>query len=156
LKHTSCEECKHRFDVIQKESEFIVDIEPGMNDKEAVTFYGEGDASTSTKAGDLIFVVFAQPHKTFVRKGNDLRTKMTIPLKDALTGFKTTIKHLDGRDVEVEVNQVVKPGMEKKLRAKGMPIRNRPREFGDLYIEFDVEFPSTLTDAQKEALRKAL
>ena len=61
-----------------------------------------------------------------------------------------------GREVEVEVNQVVKPGMEKKLRAKGMPIRNRPREFGDLYIEFDVEFPSTLTAEQKEALRKIL
>jgi DnaJ-class molecular chaperone len=34
--------------------------------------------------------------------------------------------------------------------------RRSGRGFGDLYITFEVDFPDTLTDAQKESIRKIL
>ncbi len=39
----SCEECKNRFDVIEKESDLTVEIEPGLREGEKITFYGEGN-----------------------------------------------------------------------------------------------------------------
>jgi DnaJ-class molecular chaperone len=42
-----------------------------------------------------------------------------------------------------------------RVPGKGMPRRNG-RGFGDLYITFEVDFPDTLTDAQKEAIQQIL
>lgn len=151
-----CEECRNRFEVIQKISDLTIDIEPGMNDGETVTMYGEGDASVESMAADLVFQIQASPHATFVRKGTDLHMKMKISLKQALVGFSRSIKHLDGRSVEITSTEVIKPGTVKRVRNEGMPVRNYPTQKGDLYIEFDVEFPATLSTEQKEALIKAL
>ena len=40
-------------------------------------------------------------------------------------------------------------------RGKGMPVSKTPGAYGDLRVKFDVVFPTSLTDAQKEAIRKA-
>jgi DnaJ family protein B protein 11 len=45
-----CSECKDRFKVIQKTSEIVVDIEPGMKDGQKIVYYGEGDASAAKRA----------------------------------------------------------------------------------------------------------
>jgi DnaJ-class molecular chaperone len=42
-----------------------------------------------------------------------------------------------------------------RVPGKGMP-RRSGRGFGDLYITFEVDFPDTLTDAQKEAIQLIL
>jgi DnaJ-class molecular chaperone len=42
-----------------------------------------------------------------------------------------------------------------RVPGKGMPRRNG-RGFGDLYITFEVDFPETLTQKQKDELRKIL
>lgn len=40
-------------------------------------------------------------------------------------------------------------------RGKGMPVSKSPGAYGDLRVKFEVVFPKALTDAQKEAIRKA-
>jgi len=42
------------------------------------------------------------PHKKFVRDGDNLKITQEITLKQALLGFKITIKHLDGHEVDIE------------------------------------------------------
>ena len=42
-----------------------------------------------------------------------------------------------------------------RVSGKGMP-RRRGNGFGDLYITFDVDFPDSLTDKQREGIRKIL
>lgn len=39
------------------------------------------------------------PHPTFTRSRETLTLKMTIPLRAALLGFETVVKHLDGHTV---------------------------------------------------------
>jgi DnaJ family protein B protein 11 len=152
----NCQECRDRFEVIQKTTDLTVEIDKGMREGETLTFYGEGDATTATRAGDLIFVVRLAPHKQFVRQGDDLKMKMLISLKDALVGFSTKIKHLDGREIVFESKEVLKPGDVRKIAGEGMPHRGDTSRHGDLHIEFDVKFPTSLTDKQKEDLKKIL
>lgn len=48
--------------------------------------------------------------QVFERKGIHLYTRLTITLLEALTGFKKTIKHLDGEEIAVERDAVTQPG----------------------------------------------
>lgn len=43
-----------------------------------------------------------------------------------------------------------------RVTGKGMPRRGGRGGFGDLYITFDVDFPDSLTDQQREGIRKIL
>lgn len=70
---------------------------------------------------------------------------MKISLTEALCGFdKVLITHLDGRGIQVKnlPGNVIKPGMVKRVPNEGMPTYKHPDNRGDLYIQFDVEFPN--------------
>lgn len=70
--------------------------------------------------------------------------KVKISLTEALCGFdKAIVTHLDGRGIRVKnlPGNVIKPGMVKRVSNEGMPTYKRPDNRGDLYIQFDVEFP---------------
>ena len=60
-------------------------------------------------------------HPLFERRGDDLYTNLTISLEDALTGFSTTIKHLDGHMVTVKRDSVTWHGFKMRVKNEGMP-----------------------------------
>jgi DnaJ family protein B protein 11 len=152
----NCPECQNRFDVTQKTSDLTIQIDQGMKDGDTITFYGEGDATAAHRAGDLIFVIRALPHNTFVRQGDNLRMKMDISLKEALVGFTRKIKRLDGTELDVKMDVVIHPGEVVKFLGEGMPLRRDPSQKGDLFVEFNVQFPHSLTDEQKREISKIL
>lgn len=152
-------ECKDRFDVIQKKTELSIEIEKGMLDGEQIVVFGEGDATTENRAGDLIFIIQAEKHKTFERVNrDDLKVDLKISLKEALVGFERQITHLDGRVVTIRHNdgRVIKPGDIMKMPGEGMPVRGNVEKKGDLFLQFDVQFPETLSKEQHEKLKTAL
>ena len=61
---------------------------------------------------------------------------------------------LDGRCLAIPITQVVSPGYTKTWPKEGMPMECG--SVGDLLIQFDIQFPATLTPAQKAALKKTL
>lgn len=152
----NCPECQNRFDVTQKTSDLTIVIDRGMKDGESLTFYGEGDATTSARAGNLVFVIRALPHAVFTRNDNDLKMKMDISLKEALVGFTRVVKKLDGTDLEVKIDTIIRQGEIKRIAGEGMPLRTDPSKKGDLYIEFNLLFPTSLTNDQKAQLSQIL
>jgi len=44
------------------------------------------------------------------------------------------------------------PNAVMKISEEGMPKKDDTSAYGDLYIEFSVKFPETLTDAQQKAI----
>jgi DnaJ-class molecular chaperone len=78
-----------------------VDVQKGMRDGEQIIFEEVADEAAGHKAGDLVLTIETQPHPDITRRGDDLYLDMDISLLDALTGFTTSFKHLDGRDVPV-------------------------------------------------------
>jgi DnaJ family protein A protein 2 len=101
-----------------------------------------------------------QEHTVFKRDGPNLHIKKSITLQEALTGFTFTVKHLDERTLVIrsERGEVVKPSEHKVIRGQGMPSVKNPFIKGDLFIEFDVQFPEsgTLTEQQLQSLSTAL
>lgn len=151
-----CDDCSNRFDVIQKKTELLVDIERGVKDGHEISFIGEGDATSNKYAGDLIFRLVTVPHSVFTRKGNDLFMILNLSLKEALVGFTKKITHLDGREVEIKHDGSLKPGDVIRLENEGMPFEGNSSKFGTLLIEVNIEFPSSLTAEQKKQLSQIL
>ncbi|KAI9596396.1 hypothetical protein BDF19DRAFT_438967 [Syncephalis fuscata] len=141
--------------VVRGSEQITVAVEPGMQHDEALTFEGEGDASSEYAAGDVVFVIRQQPHAIFTRDGAHLHMERNITLLEALTGFKHEIKHLDGHAVALEREQVTPSGYTQVISGQGMPIASS-EEYGDLHIKYSVIYPEKIDEHQKSELKKIL
>ena len=72
------------------------------------------------------------------------------------TPLCVAVTTLDKRTVPVTVNGVAGPSVVKVVRGEGMPISKSPGLKGDLRISFDVQFPKSLTEEQKQGVRQLL
>jgi len=174
---TACNECGGRGEVIKEEDKCTdckgkkvskqkkileVMIEKGMKHGQKIVFAGEADEAPGMEAGDIIFVIIEKKHELFKRNGNDLILELTIPLIEALTGFTTYVKHLDGRQLMVQhktaaAGDIIKPGDVRVIQNEGMPTHKRPFEKGSLYVTFEIQFPDgPFTSAEADRLNSVL
>jgi len=144
-----------------------VQVHPGWKSGTKIRFPRAGNEIASTgETQDLVFLLEEKPHEVFKREGNDLIANVKISLVEALAGpptgvskFTKTLEVLDGRKLQVPVPAgVVTPGQTTRIPGEGMPIRKdgMARSKGDLIVNWEVIFPSHLTAAQKEGVRKVL
>lgn len=133
-----------------------IKIKPGWKAGTSITFPKEGDEAPGVIPADLVFVIGEKPHAHFKRRGNDLVYTARISLLQALTDCTISVPTLDGRSLPMACNVVVSPGYRMSKRGEGMPLSKSPSSKGDLIVEFDVQYPSHLSEAQKGLLRRAL
>jgi DnaJ homolog subfamily A member 2 len=147
-----CPSCEGEGYLCQKKRErkiLDVHIEKGMMHKQKVTFSGMADEKPNMAVGDINFIVQEKEHDVFKRKGADLLMTKKLSLKEALTGFEWTFKHLDNRDIVVKSKpgEIIHPQtvggrpFVKVVANEGMPSRGNPFVKGNLYVLFTVEFP---------------
>jgi len=133
-----------------------ITVKKGWKPGTRITFPEEGDQGPNNIPADIVFIVKDKPHPRFRRNGVDLVYSAHVPLGKALTGCVVDIHTLDDRLVNVPINDIVKPGYTKRVPGEGMPISTDPSKKGDLVIEFDIEFPNSLSPARKELIQRAL
>ncbi|KAK7344393.1 hypothetical protein VNO77_13937 [Canavalia gladiata] len=149
-----CEKCPNV--KYEKEGYFItVDIEKGMQDGQEVLFYEDGEPIIDGESGDLRFRIRAAPHEVFRREGKDLHTTVSITMVQALVGFEKTIKHLDEHLVDISTKGITNPKQVRKFKGEGMPLHMSTKK-GDLYVTFEVLFPTSLTEEQKTNIKAIL
>lgn len=133
-----------------------VEVLPGWKKGTKITFPNKGDKPHGQLAQDLTFVLDSKPHDVYNLEGNNLLVKQEIPLVDALAGAEINLRTLDGRNLPVRVEEVVRPGYEVVLENEGWPIRKEPGKKGKLVIKFDVTFPMRLSSSQRTAIRRIM
>ncbi|KAM3307847.1 dnaJ subfamily B member 4 [Capsicum chacoense] len=133
-----------------------IDIKPGWKKGTKVTFPEKGNEEPGIIPADLVFVIEEKPHHVYARDGNDLTVNQEISLLEALTGKTLELMTLDGRNLNIPLTDIVKPGHEIVVPNEGMPISREPRKKGNLRIKMDVKYPTRLTEAQKSDLRRVL
>lgn len=133
-----------------------VEVLPGWKKGTKITFPNKGDKLHGQLARDLTFVLDSKPHDVYNLEGNNLLVKQVIPLVDALAGAEINLTTLDGRNLPVRVEEVVRPGYEVVLENEGWPIRKEPGKKGKLVINFDVTFPMRLSPSQRAAIRRIM
>lgn len=151
-----CEECENV--ALEREKEHMtLHVPAGAPEDYTHTFFEEGEPIVDGEPGDLIVRVRSLPHPVFERRGDGLLANVTISLLDALVGFRKELEHLDGHKVEIGTDRVTTPGQIRWFEGQGMPKHNANKgEKGDLWITFDIQFPESMSDAQKQLARDML
>jgi len=142
----ACQQCGGMgYDCEMKQERAVLEcvIEKGMKHGQKIVLRGEADQLPGTIPGDVVFVLAQEKHTKFLRKNDDLLYQATVPLVQALTGAKVTIKHLDGRTLLCSTarGEILRPDHIKVIAEEGMPMQKNPFCKGNLFIKIDVEFP---------------
>ena len=136
-----------------------INVKPGWKAGTKLTFENAGDERAGVIPADICFTLTEKPHARFQREGDNLVVTKRISLRQALTAEGTVaVTTLDGRRLTVPLpdNAVISPDYVLRVDGEGMPVSKRPGTYGDLLINFDIQFPSRLSDDQKDVLAAAL
>lgn len=125
-----------------------VKIPAGVNDGSRIRIAGQGMQGSAGR-GDLYLVVHIVPDPHFTREGNDIRTRIDVPLALAMLGGETQVPTPDGRRLLLRIPAGTANGKAFRLRGQGMPQTGQPDKRGDLYAEVNVILPKNLTDEQR-------
>ena len=145
-----------------KETSVKIEILPGYSKNTELKYPCKGNESPGKKNSDLIVKIKEIPHQTFKRVNkNDLLYTHKISLRDALNSTPVIFNHLDGRVLNISMDEIISPDTVKVVKGEGMPIidEEKPIESialdnkkGDLYIKFDIQFPDYINDKKKQKI----
>ncbi|HEV3485788.1 MAG TPA: DnaJ C-terminal domain-containing protein, partial [Vicinamibacterales bacterium] len=134
-----------------------VRIPAGVKDGSRVRAAGEGAAgSNGGMSGDLYLRVRIKSHPVFERRGQDLHTKVAVPVATAVLGGEAQVPTMSG-SVRLKIPELTQNGQVFRLKGHGMPTIGKPDERGELYAEVEIQLPRALTREQRqhyEALAK--
>lgn len=103
---------------------------------------------TVLKVPGLRATVEIAPDPVFQREGRDLRTVVSVPLRDALLGGEVLVPTPKGSRVHLTVPAETQNGTRLRLRGLGMP-DPKGGTAGDLYAEVRVRLPVPLDESGK-------
>uniref|UniRef100_A0A6C0JDD7 J domain-containing protein n=1 Tax=viral metagenome TaxID=1070528 RepID=A0A6C0JDD7_9ZZZZ len=130
-------------------------IPPGIDNDEVMILSDKGNNVNGQK-GELRLQIKVSNNTEFKRNGLDLTYNKKVNLKDALCGFVFEIPHLNGKLLSLNNNtnpSIIKPNYRKVVPNMGM---KKDNSTGNLIIEFEVEFPDSLTSEQIDGLKNIL
>ena len=106
------------------------------------------------ETGDLLIQSKIMPTGGMSAKGKDLTIINEIKLSEALLGTKVTVTLPDGTTSTLKVPEGTRHRTQFKVAGKGIPGMKKNEKPGDLYVQVRVKLPKTLTDEQKDAVKK--
>lgn len=77
-------------------------------------------------------------------------------LFQALVGTTLNIPVLDGKTVALKLTDVIKPSTTRRIQGEGLPFPKQLNKRGDLIIEFDIQFPDSLTRTVRDRIGEIL
>ena len=148
--HTPCKSCGGTGSV-RRSSRISVTIPAGIDDGQAVSLRGQGNAGKNGgPAGDLIVSIRVRPSAQFRRDGTTVLYEHPVSFVQAALGAELEIPTIDGK-VKYTLPAGTQSGTTFRLRGKGIPeLRGRGR--GDQYVTVRVQVPTSLNGEQREAL----
>ena len=131
---------------------YQVKIPRGVRDGQKIRLAGQGHpGAAGGPGGDLLVEVHVQKHAEFERRGNDVYGEATINVVQAMLGTEVRVHTVRG-DVTLRVPPGTQSGEQLRLRGRG--VASADGRTGDHYVAIRVSIPRSLTEEQKELLRK--
>lgn len=159
----ACRACQGRGTVlkdgvklVETEKVLSVAILPGGQHGQPLRFDGEGDELPGHETGAAVVVLRMKPHACFHRKEDDLVYEKRLTIGEALCGFAFQLEHLSGETLILRSDDVTKPDSLRRIVGRGMPHYGGGSQTGDLVVIFRVDFPESLTDAQRACIATAI
>ena len=138
--------------VFEKET-ISLSIPKGIDNNEIIIVRDRGNVINEQIKGDLKLIINVENNTEFVRNGLDVIYKKNLSLKEALCGFSFNVKHLNGSQLcmnNTSKRNIIKPNFKKIVPNMGFSKDGFPT--GNLIIDFEIEFPDSLTEEQMDSI----
>ena len=145
-----CPSCEGRR-LVSKESRVAVRVPPGVKDGNTLRLQGQGHVDIGG-SGDLYLTLKVKAHPTLTREGDNILSKVSIKLTQAVLGDTVKIDTIDGQK-EVDIPAGTQPG--DILRLSGLGTKNvKTGKHGFHLIEVQVKIPSNLSADQEQTFKR--
>lgn len=135
--------------VLLKETVFEFHLNRNMVNNQKLLVNDKGHIFKNKKT-NLIIILKEQPHPIFKRQGNDLHMNIKLRLFQSLYGFTKMITHLDGRNILIKYDKMIK-NMKTLIKVKNEGIN------GHLFIHISTCMPKIeKLDEQENIILKKL
>jgi len=150
--HQPCTKCRG-LGLVRRNRTITVNIPAGIDNGQTISMRNQGSAGANGgEAGDLFVTVSILRHEIFEREGNSVLLEMPLTFVQAALGSEIEVPTLDGK-VKYSIPEGTQTGTVFRLRGKGIQnLRGSGR--GDQYVTVTVAVPKSLTEEQKDLLRK--
>lgn len=138
---------------VRKKEKVKVKIPAGISDESTIRLREKGEAGIRGGShGDLYLQISVEPHKDFVRSGDDIHTEEKIHLLQGVLGDEVNVKTIQG-----SLNLKIPPGTQSgkvfKLKSYGMQKVNSSQR-GDHYIKVILDIPQKLSKKERELYKQ--
>lgn len=133
--------------------DITINIPAGIDNGNTLRVPGKGEAGEfGAEPGDLYITFKVEPHKVFLRDGDDIILNVPVTFSQAALGDEIEIPTIDD-PVRIKIQAGTQPGT--KLRIRGRGVKNpKNGAVGDQYVIVNVQTPTNLTSEQKELFKK--
>jgi len=141
----------------QEEKILTINVKKGWKQGTKITFGNEGDQFPGRIPADIVFIIKDKKHEKFTRdNNNNILYTAKISLRDALCGGVLNVPTLNGRQIRLELNEIVKPETVRRLDGHGLPFPKSPNQYGDMLVKFEIVFPDKLPNSVRDTLSSVL
>ena len=127
-----------------------ITIPAGVENGQQIKISGMGaEGSGGGPKGDLYITFTIENHTKFKLDKHNLYATVDLDLYTAILGGESTADTFDGK-VKLTVKPGTQNGTKVKLKGKGFPVYKKEGEFGDLYLTYQIQIPTNLSEKEKE------
>lgn len=127
-----------------------ITIPAGIEQGQEIKLVGHGGPGVNGGPNGDLYISFDIKNDTvFQRKGNDLYLDQPVSLYKALLGGEEVIETLSGK-LKLKLAPETQNGTKVRLKGKGFPIYKQEGSYGDLYISWQVQLPTQLSEKEKQ------
>ncbi len=145
-----CAQCGGK-GTVRKKRQIVINIPEGIDDGQAITMSGQGEAGTlGGPYGDLYVYVSIRPHSLFRRKNYDIYCDIDISYPQAVLGGDIEVPTLTEK-IRYNIPKGTQSGTTFRLKGKGIKYL-RSNTHGDLFIKVHVNVPKKLSPKQEELI----
>ncbi len=128
-------------------------LKPGIADGQTLRLKGRGGPGVNGgPAGDLLLTIQIAPDPRFNRQGNDLYIDQPVSSLLAIVGGKINVETFH-KKISLTIPEGTEAGKTLRLKGLGMPVYDRPGNWGDTLVKVVLQTPQKLSDQDIETIR---
>ena len=81
-----------------------------------------------------------------------LKNAFVLSLKALIGSTTIQVPTLDNRKKQIQMNEIINPNTEKRIAGEGLPYPKLTNKKGDIIVKFDIKFPDTLSQQQRDTI----
>ncbi|MBI4210744.1 MAG: molecular chaperone DnaJ [Candidatus Diapherotrites archaeon] len=147
-----CPECSGKGNV-HRRKKITISVPEGIDTGQQLRLKGQGNyGEKGAGRGDLIAIVYVEPHEIFRRDGTDIFMEAPLSFSEAALGAAIEVPTLKGK-AKLRIPAGTQGGTIFKMTGKGVKAVDR-NAYGDEYVKVLVRTPEKPSKRERELLEK--